>query len=568
MNKKKNYIQVGAFLVIIVLINFISSFKFGRFDLTEEKIHSLSPKTIEILQSDSLIKDELKFEIYLEGDFPPELRKLQLAIKEKLNEFRAYAGDKIYYEFINPSENEETKDAVYKQLYDYKLYPTLMSTFSTGAKKDMVVFGGILLRTTNNIVIPIQLLQPTMGRQAVQIPVSEIENTINDLEYSLLEGIYKAVNPNRKKIGFLQGHGELTEIQRSDVTYELSKFHAVDDVTIEGKFKALDRYDALVIAKPTQPISDKDQYIIDQFIMKGGKVAWLIDPVEVNRDTLLMLGQTFGLERQLNNIDGQIFTYGVRLNKDLLVDLNSAYLYFEGGKSREHWYYYPLIDSWRIKNKVVNNLDPIKLEYASSLDLLKNEEIKKTPLLITSNKTMKYSVPVRVNYQMIALDSSAFMYNTKPFQNVAVELEGEFTSYFKNRLTDNFTNNPMFKHTDKGVKNKMLVIGDGDIIRNDVDSIKNVRGEIRAMPFSLGRDRYDYRIKYGNKEFFVNAMESLLGIDDLIPLRSKTITLRPLNKAKIGAERSFWRTVNIGFPIFLIVIYGLIHAVIRKKRFV
>jgi ABC-2 type transport system permease protein len=568
MNKKKNYIQVSAFLVIIVLINVISSFKFGRFDLTEEKIHSLSPKTIEILQSDSLIKDELRFEIYLEGDFPPELRKLQLAIKEKLNEFKAYAGDKIYYEFINPSENENAKDEVYKQLYDYKLFPTLMSTFSSDSKKDMLVFGGILIRTTNNVVIPIQLLQPTRGKQAVQIPISEIENTINDLEYSLLEGIYKVVNPNRKKIGFLQGHGELTAIERSDVTYELSKFHAVDDVTLDGKYKALDRYDALVIAKPTQPISDKDQYIIDQFIMKGGKVAWLIDPVEVNRDTLLMLGQTFGLERKLNNIDGQIFTYGVRLNKDLLVDVNSAYLYFEGGKSRKNWFYYPLIDSWRIKNKVVDNLDPIRLEYASSLDILTNEEVKKTPLLITSDKTMKYSIPVRINYQMIQLDSSAFMYNAKPYQNVAVELEGEFTSYFKNRLTENFTNNPLFKHTDKSGHNKMLVIGDGDIIRNEVDSIQNVRGEIRAIPFSLGRDRYDYRIKYGNKEFFVNAMESLLGIDDLIPLRSKTITLRPLNKGKIAAERSFWRTVNIGFPIFLIVIYGLIHAVIRKKRFV
>ena len=211
-----------------------------------------------------------------------------------------------------------------------------------------MVWGGIILRTVGNNNIPIQIMIPSNVDPKTQtaIPVFAdripIEPIINDLEYLLLEGIYKAVNPNRKKIGFLQGHGELTEAQRFDVTDELKKFHAVDDVVVGGKLDALKGYDALIVAKPTKPISEKDKYLIDQFIMKGGKVAWLIDPVVVDTDSLQILDQTFGLERNLNLIDEQLFTYGVRLNKDLVIDINSAKIRL--GSELYNWFYYPTID--------------------------------------------------------------------------------------------------------------------------------------------------------------------------------------------------------------------------------
>lgn len=566
MKKTGGIISVIAVLIIVVLINVVSSFKFGRLDLTEEKIHSLSDKTIALLENDSVITDELKFEIYLDGeDLPPELRKLQLAIKEKLNEFRAYGGNKIYYEFINPSEDQERKNEVHAQIQEQGLYPTIISTFGNDSKKDMIVFGGIIIRSTTNNIAPVQILQPSF--RPVQIPTPDIEKAINDIEYYLLEGIYKVTAPERKRIGFLQGHGELTEMERIDVTYELSKFHVVEDVKINEKFKALDKLDALVIAKPTQPISDKDQYIIDQFIMRGGKVAWLIDPVDVTIDSLISTGQTIGLERNLNKIDRQIFSYGARINKDLVIDANSAYLYFQQGSQREKWFYYPLIDTWREKNPIVNNVDPIKLEYASTIDLLKNEGIKKTPLLITSDLSLKYNVPVRINYQMIKLDTTAIKYSAKPYQIMAAMLEGQFDSYFKNRLTDNFVSNPLFKHEDKSKETKMLVIGDGDLIRNDVDSIKNARGQLVARPLNINRDRYDYRIKYGNRVFFVNAIESMLGITDLMPLRSKSITLRPLDQGKIAKDKGYWQMLNVVLPILIVIAFGMLHFFMRKRRF-
>lgn len=569
--RTKFAIQIVAVAVVIILVNFIGSKKFLRMDLTEEKIHSLSEKTIEILQNDSLIKDELRFEVYLEGDLPPELRKLQLALKEKLSELKAYGGSNIYFEFIDPAKDETQKQKVYEQIFEFGLRPTKVSSLVGGSKTDQMVWGGIILRTVGNNNIPIQIMIPSNVDPKTQtaIPVFAdripIEPIINDLEYLLLEGIYKAVNPNRKKIGFLQGHGELTEAQRFDVTDELKKFHAVDDVVVGGKLDALKGYDALIVAKPTKPISEKDKYLIDQFIMKGGKVAWLIDPVVVDTDSLQIMDQTFGLERNLNLIDEQLFTYGVRLNKDLVIDINSAKIRL--GSELYNWFYYPTIDSWRIKNPIVDNVNPIRLKYASTLDLLQNKEITKVPLLMTSEKSVTYKVPVRINYQMIGLKEEVVKYNAQPNQIVAVMLSGRFKSNFINRLTDNFVKNSPVKFIKESLENTMLVISDGDIINAPVDSFENSRGEMIIRPMRINLDRDDRAAFYGNKEFFVNAMEGLMGINDLIPLRSKTITLRPLNKTKVAKERKMWNAINVFIPMLIILVFGGIYAYLRRRKF-
>lgn len=567
----KILIQVIAVALVIFLANFIGSKKFLRVDLTEEKIHSLSETTIDILQDDSLIKEELRFEVYLEGDLPPKLRKLQLALKEKLSELKAYGGANIFFEFINPAKEESRKEEIFSQLYEQGLQPTKVSTLVGGTKSDMLLFGGVMLRTIDNRNIPIQILSPSNldpnSGAAIPVPIDfiPVENIINDLEYLLLEGIYKAVNPNRKKIGFLQGHGELKELERYDVTFELSKFHAVEDITLNGKLNSLNNFDALVIAKPTKPISEKDKYLIDQFIMKGGKVAWLIDPVEVNQDSLDFNEQTFGLERELNDIDEQIFTYGVRLNKDLVIDVNSIKIPLGGNLYK--WYYYPFIRTEKIDIPIVNNVNPIRLKYASTMDLLKNPEITKTPLLVTSEKSITYKIPVRINYQMIGLKEEVIKYNATPNRIVAAMLEGKFKSNFRNRLTANFLKNAPVKHRDEGVQNKMLVISDGDIINAEVDSFQNRKGKMIVRPLNINFDKFDRSMTFGNKEFFVNAMESLMGLDDLIPLRSKTITLRPLNKAKVASERTYWKAINVFIPILVIFIFGIFYNFLRKRRF-
>lgn len=567
----KLMIQILAVALVVLLANYIGSKKFFRVDLTEEKIHSLSDKTIEILENDSLIKDELRFEVYLEGDLPPELRKLQSALQEKLSELKAFGGANIYYEFIDPAEDETRKNEVYTQLYEFGLQPTKVSSIVGGTKKDNLLFGGIILRTVNNNNIPIQILGPSNldpnSGVAIPVPIDliPIESLINDLEYQLLEGIYKAVSPNRKKIGFLQGHGELKEIERYDVTFELSKFHAVEDVTINERIEALKSFDALVVAKPTQPISEKDKYIIDQFIMNGGKVAWLLDMVNVDTDSLNMNEETFGLERNLNDIDAQLFNYGVRFNKNLLIDVNSAKIPLGG--NLYSWYYHPVINSWRIKNPVVDNLDPIRLKYAGTLDLLQTENVTKTPLLQSSENSMAYKVPVRINYQMINLKPEALKFSTQPYQVVAAMLKGKFKSSFRNRLTQRYLETTPVKHKDESVENSMLVISDGDIIHGAVDSFPNNKGMMIVRPMNINFDRYDRSATFGNKEFFVNAMENLMGINELIPLRSKTITLRPLDKSKVKKERSFWKAINVLIPILVMVVFGLLYNYLRRRKY-
>lgn len=550
----------------LLLVNYIGSFKFGRIDLTEEKIHSLSPKTLEVLSSDSLIKDELKFEVYLTGDLPPELRKLKLAIKEKLDEFRAYGGDKIYYEFINPSDNSDTEEDVKKQLQEQGLQPTIISTFSDDSKKDMIVFGGIMLRSpTKPLPEPIQLLQPSF--RPVQVPVNAINEIINNLEYSLLEGIYKVTTPSRKRIGFLKGHGELQGAEIADITYELSKFHVVEELSIDGKIKALDKLDALVIAKPTMPIPDKDQFIIDQFIMNGGKVAWLIDPVDVSLDSLYMRGESIGLAYELNGIEKQIFNYGVRVNKDLVIDANSAYLYLKQGTERYNWFYYPWIKTDIVDNLIVNNVDPILFRYTSSIDILKNEEVKTTPLLYSSELSMTYKIPVRINFNMLSVEPEMIANAATPHRLLAVMLEGDFNSYFRNRMSERFANESGYTPKNRIENSKMLVISDGDLIRNEVDSIPNRQGQNIARPLNLNRDRFDSRINFGNREFFVNAIESLLGTEDLIPLRSKSITQRPLNPTKIKADKRYWQMLNVVMPVLVVLIFGMFYFMYRKRKY-
>ena len=299
--------------------------------------------------------------------------------------------------------------------------------------------------------------------------------------------------------------------------------------------------------------------------MKGGKVAWLIDPVVVDTDSLQILDQTFGLERNLNLIDEQLFTYGVRLNKDLVIDINSAKIRL--GSELYNWFYYPTIDSWRIKNPIVDNVNPIRLKYASTLDLLQNKEITKVPLLMTSEKSVTYKVPVRINYQMIGLKEEVVKYNAQPNQIVAVMLSGKFKSNFINRLTDNFVKNSPVKFIKESVENTMLVISDGDIINAPVDSFENSRGEMIIRPMRINLDRDDRAAFYGNKEFFVNAMEGLMGINDLIPLRSKTITLRPLNKTKVVKERKMWNAINVFIPMLIILVFGGIYTYLRRRKF-
>jgi ABC-2 type transport system permease protein len=303
--------------------------------------------------------------------------------------------------------------------------------------------------------------------------------------------------------------------------------------------------------------------VIDQFIMKGGKVMWFVEPVTASMDSIRVKGITLGVPQDVNLSD-QLFKYGARINSDFLLDLQAVPIPvvtgMVGNQPKQEffpWYYYPLLFP-QSQHPIVHNLDAIKTQFASSIDLVGDTAIKKTPLLRTSKYTKVASAPHRVALNILRHEPDQRQYNSS-HQIVAALLEGEFESVFKNRLTRKITENPEFRFKEKSLPTKMLVVSDADIIRNNVN-----RSEEKF--FTLGYDKYTRKI-YGNKEFVLNAMNYLLEDDNLITARSKDFKMRLLDKPRVERERRFWQILNTAAPVILILIFGVIQFYIRKKLY-
>lgn len=570
-------------LGVIVLLNVVLSFFFFRVDLTEDQRFSLSPATKSYLQENgSFNKTRVHLKIYLAGDLPADLEMVRKRIKEKLNEFKVYAGDKITYEFINPdaTDDEAFNQQIKEQLHAQGegIWPTDIEIIESGEVSLKTIWPGAELII--NGVVKDRLHFFTPGRTYTSNDLKGVaDKTINELEFTLISHIKKAVNPNKKKIAFIKGHGELSNHSTDYVKAGLQGMYQVDEVVIDEKINALEEFDAAIIAKPTKRFSEKDKFIIDQFIMGGGAVAWFIDILDVNRDSLYFRGKTFGLTQPLN-LEDQLFKYGVRINPDLVIDEKCAPIYVPGHpKGVLPWYFYPIVQP-NANHPITKNIDPIKTEYVSSIDLVGKGNIKKDILLTTSEKSGKYGTPVRIDYRMV---------DTKPNLNqipnhqgfpVAVMLEGEFESLYKNRLSPELEKAEDFSFKESSKPVKMLVVADGDVIRNEVDSVKR-KDEWLYRPFPMEYDANELRAlnmkgqnggagleyMYGNFNFILNAIDYMIDEDRLLEVRSKSISLRLLDKEKIKSERSFWKALNLSIPLLMIVVLGVYMTINRKRKY-
>lgn len=197
------------------------------------------------------------------------------------------------------------------------------------------------------------------------------------------------------------------------------------------------------------------------------------------------------------------------------------------------------------------------MQFASSIDTIQND-ITKIPLLTTSNNTRIMNAPAIVSLEMLKQKQDPRLFNMSNL-NVAMLLEGKFTSAFKHRLAPEMMDNQMiaFKET-CDTTNSMIVIADGDIIRNDY---------VNGQPLPLGYDRYT-REMYGNKEFLINCVNYLCGDEDMIPLRSREVAMRKLDSVKAEKEKSFWQIINIGVPIIIVLIMGFAIHFIRKRKYI
>jgi ABC-2 type transport system permease protein len=560
-------------LVIIAALNTIGSFMFTRFDLTAEKRYTLTETTKKTLHD---LDDYVYFKVYLEGDFPAGFKKLRRETKEMLDEFRAYTKF-IDYEFINPSESADRNEIneTYKTLYQQGLNPTNLTVQnSDGSSRQMVIWPGALVSYRNDTEIAVDLLENQMGQSSEEALNASMQN----LEYKLLDAIVKVTRAKKPSIGFIEGHGELTENEVYDITQTLKQNYHVTRGEIAGKVDALmERYensngevkanikfDALVIAKPTQPFDEKDKFLLDQYIMHGGKVLWLVEPVFATMDSLTDQESTIGVDQDLN-LDDMLFRYGVRLNRNLLLDMNCAALPIRTGQVAGQaqlefyrWFYFPLAQA-ASNHPMVRHLNAVKMDFVSSIDPTTSEgDIVKTPLLKTSDYTKVSGVPVFITLAMLRQSPDKRMFPSRG-QNVAYLLKGTFPSLYANRLTAEIEESKEMHFLAESVPTSMIVVADGDVIRNQIDVLSK-------KPLPLGYDQYTQNT-YGNKDFIENAISYLVDGENLISIRSREFKIRLLDPDKKVRQRLRWQLVNTLVPVGTVILFGLIMAFVRKKKY-
>lgn len=574
-SKRNDILRTLMILGIILLGSFVLSSFFFKIDLTAEKRHSLTPATVDMLEK---LDDKMFVRCYLHGNFPAGYKHLEQAIRERLDEFRDYSDGRIEYEFIDPYEsgNKKLIADTEKALVEKGLQFTNLSIDENGTQGNKLIWPGAIIQY-NNKEYPVQFLNSST-------PVPDdilISNSINNLEFELASNIRKITRPKKPAIAILQGHQETDDIHMADFYLGLKENYDVEFMQIdsqvnafsdklEGMTKRVNRYDALVVSGPESMVSDKDRLVIDQFLMNGGKILWMLDALKIGMDSLK--GANEGIALAVSNENGlyeMLFEYGVRLNRTLVVDFQGEPIrldYGPKGNQRNYvWrtnYYAPLVLTPANAHPITSNLDPIRFEFAGSLDSVNsNPEVRKIPLLHSSELSKEMKAPVRISMDIYGFNQDYFSTGNKPRQMMAMILEGKFPSAFKDILGENLRNSPDFAYQEKSTDTKMIVISDRDVVENKVDYRSG-----KGIPQYLGFVPELGRVAYGNKKFLLNCMNYLLDDQALITVRSRSIELRTLDKGKVAAYKSTIKVLNTAVPILVVILFGIVQLFIRKKR--
>lgn len=568
--KRAAMLNLVLLLIVVVLLNIAGSFQFFRLDLTAEKRYSLSRSTVKLLEG---LPDVVYVKVYLEGDFPAGYKKLRNSTQEMLDEFRAYT-DNIEYEFINPSESEDEQErkAIYRQLMEQGLVYTTPVEEKGGGVSQTLIWPGATF-TYRGRTLPVQLLKSSTYAQEEQM----ITRAVNDLEYELTNVIRKLGTTIKPRVAFIEGHGELDSLETKDLSLGLEEYYSVERVRIDSNLTSLvyraerkdsllfvPRYKAIIIAKPDSVFSEKDKFLIDQYVMRGGKVLWVMDRVAASMDSLSSFNATMVYPQDLN-LDDLLFKYGARINADLVMDLRASVIPvivgMVGNQPRfdpKRWPYFPLTLP-ASNHPVVNNLNAIKFEFANSIDTVGAPGIRKSVLLRSSERSTRINAPARISLNILREKPDPKIYSQREIP-LAVLLEGKFSSVYKNRLIPELMNNPLIGYQAECSKdNRMIVISDGDVIRNGVN-----RKDNRIAP--LGYDRYTGEL-FGNKDFLLNCVNYLCDDAGLISVRSREAKLRLLDEARVKGDRVVIQVKNVAIPITCILVAGIILVYLRKRKF-
>jgi len=559
MMKNKNLKSVLLISLLLIVINLAGNFYFLRFDLTADHRYTLSPTTLKIIKE---VKEPLIIDVFLKGEFPGEMKKLQTETQQILEEFKAYNSN-IMFQFVNPLEEEDKRDETIQSFVERGLTPINVTLNDKGKQTQEVVFPWAIT-TYHEQSVSVPLLKNIMGASTAEKVVSSVQH----LEYTFTNAINTVTKKEHKKVIIIKGNDELDDqyifnfIKSVKENYLIAKF-PLDSININptAGLKFLKKYDLAIIAKPKKPFSDEQKQVLDQFIVNGGKAIWLVDPVHMEMDSLNNETGTnlaFPIDLNLNDL---FFKYGIRIHPALIKDLQASPIVLETGepgtgtqKIKLPWYYSPMVyPSQNIKHPISSNLDAIKFQFASPIETLKND-INKTILLQSSQYSKLVGTPTEVSLRMVSEELTPkdfYGYGNYP---VAVLLEGKFHSVYENRIL------PFKDATYKniGKNSKMIVISDGDVIKNELDK--------KGNDVELGLDQRT-GFFYGNKEFLMNCVNYLLDDNGLINIRSKVVNLPILDKEKVYDNYTIAQIISVGLPLIILGIFGLLFTFLRKRKY-
>ena len=548
------------FLICLVALVVISYFYFFRIDLTSDKRYSVADQTKNLMTK---VDAPLKVVVYLDGDLNPGFLRLKKSTAELLDELSVYSNKNIEIHYENPSlaDSPEQREKKYAELQQRGLIPTAVYERDKEGKSIQKVIFPWLEIAYKGKKVSINLLKNIRGNSGDE----NLNISIENLEFEITDGIRRLVNTEVSKIAFIEGHGELSDAETFDISKSLSLYFQIDRGKLATDASILDKYKVIIIAKPTLPFSESDKYIIDQYIMNGGRVLWLLDGVRIARENLSTIGISPAIELDLN-LNDQLFRYGIRINPVILEDVQCANIPVNIAPANATpqfeptpWFYAPLLLT-SSQHPVTRNITEVRAEFCSGIDIVgENKQMKAQLLLATSDNTHIIGTPTTIDMSQTPKANDKAYFNLS-YVPVAVSLDGIFESDFANRMTPKGLTNTL-PIRQLSVPTRQIVVADGDIIRNETNGTAS---DSTTIP--LGFDRYMNQ-QFGNKEFVLNAVLYLADNEGWMQLRNRTLKLRLLNKKITGEDKTTWQLVNVLFPVGLLLIFGIAYQVVRKRKY-
>jgi len=542
-------------IIFLLLINTAGNYFYLRFDLTEDKRYTLSQAALDAVNT---LENTVVVDVLLEGDgLPAEFVRLRQETKQILEEF-ASANNNIKINFMDPLQDPAQREVTMAQLEGIGLKPANVTTEENGkVSQERLYPWAMVSNNTNSVKVP--LLKNKLGANMAD----RVNNSVQNLEYAFADAFSKLDIKEKKRIAVIKGNGELPDISIADYLSAIRDYYNIGAITLDSVatnpqnvMDQLKTFDLAIIAKPTEAFTDAEKYILDQYVVDGGKSVWLVDQVDIELDSLFNpRGSAMAYPRDLN-LNDFFFSYGLRIDPVLVKDLYFTQIVLASGEGNSAqynpvpWYYNPMVFS-RNNHPITNNLEAVRLQFANTIDTLNNSN-KKTILYWSSPLSKPEGTPKHINLDIINNPPDKEDYKQGNLA-LAVLVEGEFSSAFVNRVKPLKLNGVK----EQGESNKMLVVADGDIIKNQLKD---------GIPLELGFDKWTNNF-YGNKEFLINAVNYLLDDDGLINIRNKKVTIPLLDQNKITEQKTKWQLINIGLPVLIVIIFGIAFNYLRKKKY-